>query len=65
LNFGDGCPVFACHSGNYKPASFGFGAQRSDGQAKLGGDHAEAQERIIVDHDMAALARDARVAAFI
>jgi hypothetical protein len=51
LNFGDGCPVFARHSRNYKPASFGFCAQRRSGQPELGGGDAEAQRLVIVDDD--------------
>jgi hypothetical protein len=49
LNFGDGCPVFACHPGNYKPASFGFCAQRGGRQPELGGDHGETHGRIVID----------------
>jgi hypothetical protein len=51
LNFGDGSPVFARHSGNYKPAAFGFGAQRSGRQSKLSGDYGEALRLVVVDHE--------------
>jgi hypothetical protein len=50
-NFCDGCPVFARHSGNYKPASFGFCAQRCCLQPELRGDHAKALRRVVIDGD--------------
>jgi len=49
LNFGDGCPVFACHPRNYKSAAFGFGAQRRSGESELSGDDAEAQRLVVID----------------
>jgi hypothetical protein len=52
LNFGDGCPVLACHSGNYKPASLGFGAQRGGRQPKLSGDHGEALRLVVINGDL-------------
>jgi hypothetical protein len=52
LNFGDGCPVLACHPGNYKPAALGFGAQRGGRQSKLRGDRGEAQRLVVVDGDL-------------
>jgi hypothetical protein len=51
LNFGNGCPVFPRDPGNYKPAAFGFCAQRGGGQPELRGDNAEAQRLIVVDHE--------------
>jgi hypothetical protein len=49
LNFGDGCPVFACDPRNYKPAAFGFCAQCGGGQPELSGDHAEALRLVVID----------------
>jgi hypothetical protein len=57
LNFGDGCPVLARDSGNYKPASLGFGAQRGGRQSELSGDHGEAL-RLVVIHNESRLRAD-------
>jgi hypothetical protein len=52
LDFGDGCPVFACHAPEHKATALGFGAQRGGRQSELGGDHAETHRRIIIDGDL-------------
>jgi hypothetical protein len=52
LHFGDGSPVFARDPGNYKPASFGFCAQRGGSQPKLRCDNTEALRRVVVDDDL-------------
>ncbi|MGA8583886.1 MAG: hypothetical protein WB715_08620 [Roseiarcus sp.] len=54
MNFGDGCPVLARDSGNYKPAALGFGAQRGGRQSELSGDNGEAL-RLVVIHNEARL----------
>jgi hypothetical protein len=48
---GDGSPVFASDPRNYKPASFGFCAQRGASQPKLGRDNTESLRRVVVDDD--------------
>jgi hypothetical protein len=49
-HFGDRRPVFARYPGNYKPASFGFCAQRGGRETELRSDDSEPLWGVIVDN---------------